>query len=170
MTQHWYVLSTKVHCEDAASRHAESLGITVFYPSLRVRTVNPRARKVRPYFPGYVFVQADLAILGLSVFRWMPHANGLVCFGGEPADVSEQLIAGIRRTIDQLAGEARAWYDELALGDVVKIHAGPFAGYSAIFDARASGSERVRVLLQLLSGQSVTLTIDAAQLEPAMGF
>jgi transcriptional antiterminator RfaH len=40
-----------------------------------VRPVNPRARKTRPYFPGYLFVQADLAAVGLVEFRWMPHVE-----------------------------------------------------------------------------------------------
>jgi hypothetical protein len=43
---------------------------------------------------------------------------------------------------------------------------GPFAGYEAIFDARVPGSERVRVLLQLLNSQrQVPLELTAGQIK-----
>jgi transcriptional antiterminator RfaH len=48
----------------------------------------------------------------------------------------------------------------------VLISDGPFAGYEAIFDARISGSERVRVLLQLLNNQrQVPVELDASQIK-----
>jgi hypothetical protein len=41
----------------------------------------------------------------------------------------------------------------------------PFAGYEAIFDMRVSGTERVRVLLKLLSRQEVPLELSAGQIQ-----
>jgi transcription antitermination factor NusG len=165
MAHRWYVLQAKAHCEDVAFRQVQSQGFDAYYPSLRARAVNPRSRKIRPYFPGYLFVRTDLGLSGVSVFQWMPYSNGLVSFGGEPATVPDALIAGIQITVANLAESGWEWYDDLVPGDPVTIHAGPFAGYSAIFDTHVSGSERVRVLLQLLSGQTIALTTDAAQLE-----
>jgi len=47
---------------------------------------------------------------------------------------------------------------------------GPFAGYEAIFDARVPGSERVRVLLQLLNSQrQVPLELTAGQIKQIKG-
>jgi transcription antitermination factor NusG len=55
-------------------------------------------------------------------------------------------------------------FDGLHKGDVITIHEGPFAGYEAIFDLRLPGSERVRVLIQLLSKRQVPLELEAAQI------
>ena len=42
---------------------------------------------------------------------------------------------------------------------------GPFAGHEAIFDVRLPGSERVRVLLKLLSRQQVPLVLPTGQVQ-----
>ena len=99
----WYVLRSKPCKEETVWRQAQSLDFETFYPRLRVRPVNPRSRKVRPYFPGYLFVQADLDVVGLSTFQYMPYAIGLVCFGGEPAYVQESLILAIRGRVEEIA-------------------------------------------------------------------
>ena len=134
---------------------------------MKVQTVNPRARKVRAYFPGYIFVRADIDEVGLSVFQWMPHATGLVTFGGEPAPVPENLIAAIKRRLDEINAAGGEVFDGLKQGDVVTISYGPFEGYKAIFDARLPGSERVRVLLQLLNNQRriVPVELEAAHIQ-----
>jgi transcription antitermination factor NusG len=56
-------------------------------------------------------------------------------------------------------------FDGLKSGDTVQINYGPFEGYESIFDARIPGSERVRVLLQLLSNQrQVAVELNAANI------
>jgi transcription antitermination factor NusG len=47
----------------------------------------------------------------------------------------------------------------------VAIHAGPFAGYEAIFDLRLSGSDRVRVLLKMLNNRNLPVELDSKQIE-----
>ena len=39
---------------------------------------------------------------------------------------------------------------ELRVGDRVRVTGGPFEGYEGVFDARLSGADRVRVLLELI--------------------
>lgn len=153
MAYHWYALRAKPRKEDAVWRQVRNEGFDVFYPRIRVNPVNPRARKVKPYFPGYMFLYADLDQVGQSVFQWMPHTLGLVSFGGEPAFVPENLIIELRKRIEEIAQAGGELFDGLKPGDKVVINEGPFKGYDAIFDARLPGSERVRVLLVLLSNQ-----------------
>jgi transcriptional antiterminator RfaH len=95
----------------------------------------------------------------------MPHALGLVCFGDEPSIVPEHLIYAIQKRADEIAAAGGEVFHGLSQGDKVLISDGPFAGYEAIFDARIPGSERVRVLLQLLNNQrQVPLEINAGQI------
>lgn len=133
----------------------------MLYPRLRINPVNPRASKIRPYFPGYMFICADLEQLGISYFQWMPHTRGLVQFGGEPAIVPEHLIAEIRARVIEIAEAGGEVFDGLKPGDLVRITNGPFSGYEAIFDARLPGTERVRVLLQFLNDRQVPTEIAA---------
>jgi transcriptional antiterminator RfaH len=161
----WYALQSKPCKEEALWKHLESRGVDAFYPFLSVKPVNPRARKRRPFYPGYLFVRADLQAFGLQAFRGMPHAKGIVCFGSEPAPVPEAVIQGIRR---RLAGGPRTgeYADALAKrGDPIRVADGLFCGHTGLFDTRVSGAERVRVLLQLLGGRSIAVELDSSHVQ-----
>jgi len=153
MANNWYALRSKPRKEDVVWRQVHALGLETFYPRLRVNPVNPRSRKSRPYFPGYLFVNVDIDQAGISLFQWMPHALGLVSFGGEPAAVPENLIHAIKKRVEEIAAAGGEVLDGLHQGDKVQIQEGPFQGYEAIFDVRLPGTERVRILLQLLGNQ-----------------
>lgn len=161
----WYALRSKPRKEEVLWRQLHAQEFEVFFPRIRVHPVNPRSRKLRPYFPGYMFVHVDLEEVGQSTFQWMPHAVGLVSFDGEPATVPESLIHAIRKRVDEIAAAGGEFFDGLKPGDPVQINAGPFAGYEAIFDTRLPGSERVRVLIQMLSDRRVPVELKAAQVE-----
>jgi transcriptional antiterminator RfaH len=136
-------------------------GIETFYPRIRVQVVNPRARRIKPYFPGYLFVYLDLTQVGESALKWVPGTTGLVTFGGEPAHVPDNLIHALQKRIGEINTAGGELLKALKPGDPVIIQDGPFKGYEAIFDHRISGSERVRVLLKLFQSRSVPLTLHA---------
>ena len=96
MAEYWYTLHSHPHKEETLFHQVESQGFTTFYPRIRVHPVNPRSSKIKPYFPGYIFVRTDLEVTGMSVFQWMPYSTGLVTFGGEAALVPDNLIQAIR--------------------------------------------------------------------------
>jgi len=166
MSDLWYAMRSKPRKEDVLWRQLRAQGFEVFYPRVRVHRVNPRARKLEPYFPGYMFVQADLGDTGLSRFQWMPHSLGLVSFGGEPSTVPDNLIAEIRKRVEAIAAAGGEVFDGLKAGDTVRIQEGPFRGYEAIFDARLPGTERVRVLLEFLGNQrKIPVELNASQIQ-----
>ena len=165
MANHWYALRSKPQKEDVVWRQLLAKGVDVFYPRLRVNPVNPRAKKVKPYFPGYMFVHINLEETGLSAFQWMPHALGLVTFGGEPSTVPEHLIHIIRNKVKTISDAGGEKLSGLKPGDLVRVQDGPFAGYEAIFNERLPGTERVRVLLEFLNRRQVSVELMAAQIE-----
>jgi len=120
---------------------------------------------MRPYFPGYMFVRTSLADTGPSAFAWMPFGQGLVAFGGEPAAVPEALIVALQRRVAEINAAGGEQLAGLEQGDIVTIRGGPFEGHQAIFDARIAGSERVRVLLQLLQARQVKVDLPVGQIE-----
>jgi transcriptional antiterminator RfaH len=169
MSVHWYVLRSKPRKEETLWRQASIRGVDVFYPRIKVQPVNPRSRKLRPYFPGYMFVKVDLEEAGLSVFNYMPYAVGLVCFGGEPASISEAFIFALRRRLREITEAGGELLGGLRRGDPVWIQDGPFAGYEALFDVRLPGTDRVRVLLKMLSNRYVPVELEAAGIAKANG-
>jgi transcriptional antiterminator RfaH len=150
MTLAWHVVRSKPNHEDFLARELESREIEVFYPLLRANPVNPRARRFKPYFPGYMFVHIDLELINSTVLERVPGAANLVSFGGEVASVPDHLVQAIRRKVDETNAAGGEKQAEIQPGDIVEIDYGPFAGYTAILDASLPGSERVRVLLRML--------------------
>jgi transcription antitermination factor NusG len=163
-TQAWYVLHSKPHKEGELNAYLQSLGIKTYYPTIHVHPVNPRARKIRPYFPRYLFAYVRLGEVGLSVFRWAPGATRLVEFGGYPATVPEEVIHRLKRHLEAVEAAGGFDLDGYKPGDPVRIIDGPLAGYEAIFDLHLSGNERVQVLLEML-GRQVHAQIDANAIE-----
>ena len=164
MTVSWYAMRSKPNKEDFLAGQLQAHGVDVFFPVLRVTPVNPRARKLRPYFPNYLFVHVDLDVVNVSDLRWMPGASGLVSFDGEPASVPDLLIAALKKQIDHHNAFIRDQEKNFQSGDVVLIQDGPFAGYEAVFDTHISGQDRVRVLLSLLQSRQLPIEIASRQI------
>lgn len=140
-------------------------GIECFYPKIRVRTINPRARKIRPYFPGYLFINIGTGSKEYEELRWLPGSTGWVRFGDEPATLPESVINGIRLHVDELnANGGEAAIKRMKHGEAVDIVEGQFAGYEAVFDTHISGIERVRVLLQLVKSRQMPVEMPASLL------
>lgn len=179
MSAHWYTLHVKPHRErtvhdllqspesvsSLAALQEPEQPYEVFFPALRVKPVNPRSAKIRPYFPGYLFVYLDLDTVGPNALNWIPGAHGLVTFGDEPAVVPPHLIDLLKKRVADLAATGGVVVEEFAEGDPVRIVSGPFAGYEAIFDASLSGNERVQVLLSFLSNHPQKLKLDRDAIE-----
>jgi transcription elongation factor/antiterminator RfaH len=166
MAHRWYVIRSKPRKEEFLAEQMQLRKIEIYDPLIRVQTVNPRARKIKPYFPGYVFVHLDLEKTGRFSVQYIPGAAGLVAFGGEVADVPDGLIQAIRHRVDEINEAGGELFDVLKVGETVLVHSGPFAGYEAIFDARLPGSDRVRVLLKLLKNRQMPVDLPAGQVRP----
>lgn len=166
MSQSWYVLHSKPNKEDFLFSQLRHRDIEVFFPRLRVKPVNPRARKVKPFFPGYLFVQVDLEETPISSLAYVPGANSVVSFDHQPAIVPDDVIHTIKKNVDRINENPDLYYNQLSHGDPVTIQGGPFEGYQAIFDTRLEGSERVRLLVRLLRGQQMRVQVPLKMIKP----
>jgi len=170
MEKQWYIFRSKPNKEVFLAEQLELRRIEVFSPRIRVQTVNPRARKVRPYFPGYLFIHVNLASTNLTLLQYVPGSSGLVMFGGEIPIVPDGLVHAIQSRVEQINSAGGELLEVLKPGTEVFIHSGPFAGYEAIFDERLPGTERVRVLLKMLKNRQLQVELPAGQLRPKKAF
>lgn len=161
--QSWYVMQSVQYKEKQLHQCLLARGIECFYPTITVDPVDPRSAKIRPYFPGYLFVHADLKEIGLSKLQWLPGAVGLVCYGEYPAPVPDHVIYKLKAHLAE-HGTSHPTHPTLKTGDRVRVIDGPLAGYEAIFDMTLSGHDRVRVLLDIL-GRHVKTTLCTDSIE-----
>jgi len=166
MTAHWYVLRSKPNREEFLEGQLLSRNVEVYFPRLRANPVNPRARKFKAYFPGYLFVRVDLEHNLASILERIPGVANLVKFGGETPDVPEHLLNAIRAKVDAINTAGGIRKAGLRAGTLVKIERGPFEGYEGIVDERIPGKERVRVLLHFLQNRKLALELPAEFVSP----
>ncbi len=166
----WYVVQSNPQKEMFLWEQLYLRGIETYYPSIRVRPVNPRARKLKPYFPGYLFVRLEPGHGEFCSLRWVPGAVGLVSFGDEAAVVPDDLIQTIRQKVDEINALGGHVLDGLKPGVPIIIREGLFCGYHGIFDARLSDQDRARVLIELLKGRQVRVELPIIQIEQVQRF
>ena len=165
MTAQWYALYSKPMKEAFLWKQLQLHAIESYYPCLYAQSVNPSARKLKPYFPRYVFGHLDWEQIGHSTLNWMPGATGIVSFGGIASPIPDNVIAAIKRRVDEINRGGSESHDGWVRGDVLIIQEGLFRGFEAIFDAHISGEERVRVLLRLLSRRQMPLELPSWQIQ-----
>lgn len=163
--EEWYAIQAKPRKEFAACAALASIeGVEAYLPTLRVEPVNPRARKIHAFFPGYLFVCADLVQIGLSAIRWTPGVARVLDCGGVPVSIPQPVIEEIRRRVEEVQQEGAFGLRQFRRGDWVRITKGPFQGLEGMFDTRIGGRTRARILVEFL-GRLTTTELDVRYLE-----
>jgi transcriptional antiterminator RfaH len=142
----WYALYTKPNSELRVARALTIQGFTTFLPLLPGR---PGERAV-PLFPTYMFVQCDLAVVGISALEWTPGLCRVLSFGGKPASVPDQAIELIRAELSRIEEQGGLPGHPFKPGDEVIVDDGPLAGLRGVFQGPVGPAERVYILLRFL--------------------
>jgi transcriptional antiterminator RfaH len=152
----WYAVHTKPRQEDRADSNLRAWRVETFAPKIRERsnynTYTGKATFVtKPLFPRYIFAKFKANDLLHKVY-YTRGVDSVVCFGGKPCPIDEDIIGIIqsRRGPDGLIRMG----ETLHLGDKVIIGEGPFRSFAGIFDGYCKGEERVSILLTTVSCQS----------------
>ena len=151
----WYLLHSKPHKEAFVLRQLRMYNIDAYYPCVKVQPANPRSRKIRPCFPGYLFVNADLDVVGTSLLKRIPGVVGLVDFGSELASVPDDMVQAIRIYLEELDNTKDGTQGELMPVNSVMISSGQFRGFRAIFEGVMTEQERVQVMLKSLQDRAL---------------
>ena len=150
----WFAVSLQPHADDQARTHLLRQGYEVFAPTVlrTVRHARQFRTRVAPLFPGYLFVNVDLAKARWRSINGTRGVRSIVSAGERPLPVPESVIASLRQDA------ARSL--TLTPGTPLDIVAGPFSGLAAQLE-RLDGAARVAVLMQLIGGAvSVSLPLE----------
>jgi transcriptional antiterminator RfaH len=159
----WYVVNTLPHQEARAECNLRRQGFDAWLPVFR--KARRHARKADsvlvPLFPSYLFVRLDPAIERWRSINGTFGVAKLLCNGDMPQSVPEGFIDEImrRRNAD---GLVQLPPRQFAVGQALRVAAGPFADLEGIFEGM-SGRDRVVMLLTML-GRKVKTTVPVAGL------
>ncbi|MCO6450356.1 MAG: hypothetical protein J5I90_06150 [Caldilineales bacterium] len=145
----WYVVHTQPRKELLVTSSLESrLGLEVFFPEV-LQTYRGSIQP-RPFFPRYLFVNADLTVTEASAINFSPGVIRLVSYGDTPQPIPATIIDDIRFRLDELNARGGITQHGFHPGDRVRVVSGPFQGLEAVFQGPLKPSERVRILLDFL--------------------
>jgi transcription elongation factor/antiterminator RfaH len=148
----WRAVQCQPSREAKAQWHLQNQGFKIFLPQRR-RT-RRHARKIetvlRPFFPGYLFIELDL-----TRDRWRS-VNGtvgvarLVMQGEKPACVPQGVVEALQAACD--ASGVMDFRPALRPGEAVRVVTGAFTDLVGEL-IRMDDAGRVRVLLNILGGE-----------------
>ncbi len=159
----WYL----VHCQSRKETYAAKslrhlLKLRVFLPQERVRWHGEV--RFSPFFPGYLFVLADLQDTPLSSINTCPGVLRLVGFGGYPQSVPFSVIETITQQLEHESAGDRVSSRTFEPGDAVRVKSGPLQDLNMIFIGPTSPDKRVHVLLTFM-GRLKDVQVDVEMLE-----
>jgi len=160
-TPNWLLLQVKPRQEMRALENLERQNGECYCPQIWVEKLS-RGKRIHveeALFPGYLFINAQPALNGLTYtsIRSSRGVSKIVGFGVEPIKVPETLITQIklREHMSLASGSTPSAPDVPQTGDSINILDGPFKGLKAVF-SHADGALRSIVLISLLNQQSPT--------------
>ena len=151
----WYAIHTHPKQENRAESNLKAWNVEIFSPKIRDCYFNEFTGEpsyfTKPLFPRYIFARFALNNL-LHKVRFTRGVHGVVCTCSTPAPVDDRVIEIIAAQVDE-AGFVKVGAD-LEPGAKVLIQAGPFKGFTGIFERAASDADRVKILLDSVCFQA----------------
>jgi transcription elongation factor/antiterminator RfaH len=163
--EQWYTLYTKPNAEYQVAASLQKREIQTYLPEIELPK-DRRGRDRKPFFPCYLFIKADLRVVGLSRVRWTPGLRRIVAFDDWPVPLPDEVISLIQRKLGELNAAGGRPAHVFRPGDTVRITDGPLQSMLAIFEGPTTPAERVRVLLTFL-GHARRASVPVTDLEQA---
>ncbi|MFG6562299.1 transcription termination/antitermination protein NusG [Sulfitobacter sp. 1A15299] len=154
----WFVAQLRPHGLAQARVHLKRQGFETFSPVLlhQSRALSSKRNEERPLFPGYLFVNFDPNQFGWSAINSTRGVSRLVLNDlRRPRPLPDELIRALQNRCDPEKA-----YDDLAVGDRVRLVTGPFAELVTKIESLPS-AERVGVLIDVM-GREVRSSLPRA--------
>jgi transcriptional antiterminator RfaH len=152
----WYAVQCRPHRERVAALHLLNQGYFVHLP-LREKA-RRHARKIEtvrtPFFPGYLFVNLDVARDSWRSVNGTVGVVRLVMQGERPTPVPPGIVEALMDACDE--DGLLHWCCDLSPGQTVRVLTGPFAELIGELE-QLSDAGRVRVLLNIMGGSTPVL-------------
>jgi transcription antitermination factor NusG len=160
--ERWFAVRVKSRCEKVVALMAQSRDIQEFLPVYRChRRWSDRQQEVEfPLFPGYLFCRLNLEHrLPLLTIPGVLHIVGV---GKTPAPIDDIEVAAIQAAVK--SGLNTEPWPFLAVGDRVRLEAGPLTGLEGIL-VSADKQQRIVVSVTLLR-RSIAVAIERDWVRP----
>lgn len=158
----WYVVQTRARRELLVASLLDREEMSIYLPE--VVQQGAQGTRLSPLFPGYLFVQVDLASSAAGALLHTPGVIRLVGAEQQPIPVADEVVRSLQARVAALNARGGLPAHDLRPGDPVRFKAGPLQGLDAVFVGPLTPRQRVDVLLYFL-GQLQQVEVDVSLLE-----
>lgn len=153
----WFLVQLKPMSYKLAERNLKRQGFQTFLPLQQTteRKVMRFTNKIKPLFPGYMFVTFDVQNAPWRKINSTMGVSKLVSFDGYPQPVPSDLVSGLKLRCDDRG--ALLPPEMLNKNDEVQILTGPFTNFIATIE-ELDAQKRVWVLIELM-GQLTRISL-----------
>ena len=177
MDKKWYVVNTYSGHEKkvqekllmrASSMNMEDYIFRVIVPEQTEVEVKDGVtkEKVKKLFPGYVLVEMIMTDEAWFVVRNTPGVTGFIGSSGKGAKPTALQPYEVDKILNSMGMSRLEVSSDLAIGELVKITSGPFAGMEGKISELDLKNQKLIVLLDLF-GQETDVEVEISQIEKA---
>jgi transcription termination/antitermination protein NusG len=125
-----------------------------------------RVIKERPYYPGYIMIEA---ILTGEVPHVVKNIPGVISFlsatkGGDPVPMRKTEVNRMLGTMDELSEFAHESLVQYQLDETIKVVDGPFNGFTGVIEHIAEDKKKLEVMVSIF-GRKTPLELNYNQVE-----
>lgn len=173
----WYVLKAVSGQENKVKTYIESEVKRVGYESFVTQVVIPTEKvvqmkngkkvvKERPYYPGYLMVEANLVGEVPHLIKNIP---GVISFlsltkGGDPVPMRKSEVNRMLGKMDELSEFATDVEIPYVVGENVKVVDGPFNGFNGVIEKIHEDKKKLEVKVKIF-GRETPLELSYMQVE-----
>lgn len=171
----YYVLRTVTGKEQAVKEYIEAeikhtdlahYVFDVLIPMERTFQIRngKKIAKDRPYYPGYVFVQANLVGEVQHRLRYIPNVLGFLEANPDPSPLRPSEVKRMLGIMDELTDKVDDVDVEFSVGERVKVAFGPFAGFFGEVIEVQSEKRKLKLFVKVF-GRETQMEVDFMQVE-----
>lgn len=177
MDKKWYVVNTysghEKKVQEKLLMRASSMGMEdyifrVIVPETTEVEVKEGVtkEKTKKLFPGYVLVEMIMTDEAWFVVRNTPGVTGFIGSSGKGAKPTPLQPYEVDKILNNMGMSRLEVSTDLAVGEIVKVTSGPFAGMEGKIESLDLPNQVLTVLLDLF-GQETSVEVEISQIEKA---
>ncbi len=123
-----------------------------------------RVVKERAYLPGYILIEAALVGEVIHDLRNMNYVAGFLPDTSNPKPLNESEVKRILGAMDELEETPEVFDVEYFVGETVKVHYGPFNGFSGEIEEVNTEKKKLKVMVKIF-GRKTPVELGYTQVE-----
>lgn len=175
----WYVMRVKSGKESQVKEYIDTMlsrsadlakcvsQVLVPMEKVCVARKDKKIIKNKPFYSGYIFIEAVLNGATISALRCVPNVYNFLSYDrtdNKPKPMTRQEVEGLLRTVGELCNIEVKSADVFNVGESVKVKEGPFCGFNAVVESLNNEKLILNVVVRIF-GRNTPMVLSFSQVE-----